>query len=836
MTATPVLEMRHIAKAFGKFYALKGVDLTVWPGEIHALMGENGAGKSTLMKILAGAYTATSGEILIDGKPQTIRGPKDALAAGITLIYQEMQLAPNLTVAENIFLGSELARGGLVQRKAMLSQAQAVIDRLGAQFKASDRVMTLTIAEQQQVEIARALHRQSRILVMDEPTAALSSRETQRLFELILRLRDEGMAIIYISHRMAEVYELSDRVSVLRDGQYVGSLVRDKLNAPELVRMMVGRPLSDLFNKERDIPRGQPRLRVEDLTDGGKVKPSSLVVHAGEIVGLAGLVGAGRSELAQLIFGVRKATGGVIEIDGEPVVIHSPREAIDLGIGFLTENRKEQGLFLELAAQENITMATLERDANWGMLNRRKAQTISDDAIQLLNIRVPHAQVRAGGLSGGNQQKLLISRWVAIGPRILILDEPTRGVDVGAKSEIYRIMNDMARQGVAILMISSELPEVVGMSDRVYVMREGAIAGELQAGDISQESIMTLATGVNDSHLKATMSIPKETSAPVAKSASAKKMLMGDLMQTVGILPILILIVAVFGFIAPNFFTESNLLNITRQASINIVLAAGMTFIILTGGIDLSVGSILGTTAVAAMVVSLIPAFTLLSIPAALMLGLLLGLFNGALVAFAGLPPFIVTLGTYTALRGAAYLLADGTTVINSDISFEWIGNDYLGPVPWLVVIALAVIAVCWFILRRTTLGVHIYAVGGNMQAARLTGIKVWLVLLFVYGMSGLLSGLGGVMSASRLYSANGNLGVGYELDAIAAVILGGTSFVGGIGTITGTLVGALIIATLNNGMTLMGVSYFWQLVIKGAVIIIAVLIDKYRTRHHQSA
>ncbi|MFB5081625.1 sugar ABC transporter ATP-binding protein [Raoultella sp. C349492] len=503
MPATPVLSMRNIAKAFGKFYALKGVYLTVWPGEIHALMGENGAGKSTLMKILAGAYTATSGEILIDGKPHTIKGPKDALAAGITLIYQEMQLAPNLTVAENIFLGSELARGGMVQRKEMQSQAQAVIDRLGAQFKASDRVMKLTIAEQQQVEIARALHRNSRILVMDEPTAALSSRETQRLFELILRLRDEGMAIIYISHRMAEVYELSDRVSVLRDGQYVGSLTRDRLNASELVRMMVGRPLSDLFNKERDIPLGQPRLRVQDLTDGSKVKPSSLVVHAGEIVGLAGLVGAGRSELAQLIFGVRKASGGMIEIDGEPVVIHSPREAIDLGIGFLTENRKEQGLFLELAAQENITMATLERDASWGMLNRKKAQTISDDAISLLNIRVPHSQVRAGGLSGGNQQKLLISRWVAIGPRLLILDEPTRGVDVGAKSEIYRIMNQMARQGVAILMISSELPEVVGMSDRVYVMREGAIVGELQADEIGQESIMTLATGVNDSHLKA---------------------------------------------------------------------------------------------------------------------------------------------------------------------------------------------------------------------------------------------------------------------------------------------------------------------------------------------
>lgn len=498
MSRTPVLEMRNIAKAFGKFYALKGVDLTVWPGEIHALMGENGAGKSTLMKILAGAYTATSGEILIDGQPYSIKGPKDALSAGITLIYQEMQLAPNLTVAENIFLGSELSSGGLVKRKEMVTQAQSVINRLGAQFKASDMVMKLTIAEQQQVEIARALHRKSRVLVMDEPTAALSSRETHRLFELILRLRDEGMAIIYISHRMAEVYELSDRVSVLRDGQYVGSLMRDKLNAAELVRMMVGRPLSDLFNKERDITPGETRLNVQNLTDGGKIRPVSLHVRAGEIVGLAGLVGAGRSELAQLIFGVRRATGGVIEIDGEPVVIHSPRTAIDLGIGFLTENRKEQGLFLELAAAENITMATLERDANYGMLDRKKAQAISDDAIQLLQIRVPHAQVRAGGLSGGNQQKLLISRWVAINPRILILDEPTRGVDVGAKSEIYRIMNQMAHKGVAILMISSELPEVVGMSDRVYVMHEGTIAGELQGDDITQENIMTLATGVDE--------------------------------------------------------------------------------------------------------------------------------------------------------------------------------------------------------------------------------------------------------------------------------------------------------------------------------------------------
>lgn len=284
MTAKPILEMREITRRFGNFYALKGVDLTVYPGEVHALMGENGAGKSTLMKILAGAYAASSGEVLIDGKPWQLKGPKEALAAGITLIYQEINLAPNLSVAENIFLGSEITRAGMVKRHQMADEAQQVINRLGAQFSATDKVSRLSIAEQQQVEIARALHRNSRILVMDEPTAALSNRETEQLFALIKRLRSEGMAIIYISHRMAEVYELSDRVSVLRDGQYVGSLTRDNLNASELVRMMVGRPLSDLFNKDRTIARGAVRLAVNHLSDGDKVHPSSLEVRAGEIV------------------------------------------------------------------------------------------------------------------------------------------------------------------------------------------------------------------------------------------------------------------------------------------------------------------------------------------------------------------------------------------------------------------------------------------------------------------------------------------------------------------------------------------------------------------------
>jgi ribose transport system permease protein len=320
-------------------------------------------------------------------------------------------------------------------------------------------------------------------------------------------------------------------------------------------------------------------------------------------------------------------------------------------------------------------------------------------------------------------------------------------------------------------------------------------------------------------------------SQPGDLTAPKRKDLRGSLIQLAGMLPVLILICILFAVLTPNFLTENNIINVVRQASINIVLAAGMTFVILTGGIDLSVGSVLGLTAVIAVVVSLVPSLSWAAIPAALLAGLVIGVLTGMIVAYLGLPPFIVTLGTYTAIRGAAYLAAGGTTVINSQINFAWIGNGYLGPVPWLVIIALITIAVSAFILHGTVLGVHVYAVGGNAQAARLTGIPVPFVLIFVYGVSGLLSGLGGAMSASRLYSAQGQLGIGYELDAIAAVILGGTSFSGGIGNVFGTLVGALIIAVLNNGLTLLNVSFYWQLVIKGAVIVLAVTLDKLRTR-----
>ena len=498
----PILRMRNVSKTFPGVKALQDVQLTVYPGEVHALMGENGAGKSTLMKILSGAYIPDPGaEILIDGKPVHIDGPLSAKAHGIAIIYQELALAPNLTVAENIYIGREARRGALIDRAGMIAGCAEVLANLGATFGPRTLVADLSIAEQQMVEVARAIHANSRILVMDEPTTALSSRETQRLFEVIRRLKAQGLAIIYISHRMAEVYELAGRVSVLRDGGYVGTLSGDEIRPENIVRMMVGRDLSSFYKKEhRPGSANKPVLEVTDMADGRRVKRASFTLHAGEVLGLAGLVGAGRTELARLIYGAEPRTRGTVKLEGNMINYRTPAEAIAGGVVYLTEDRKAQGLFLDMTVGDNINLGVIGRDAKaGGWLDRSRARARALAAIQAMNIRVPGPEVAVGALSGGNQQKVLLSRLLETVPKVLILDEPTRGVDIGAKSEIYRIIDELAQGGAAVLVISSELPEVVGIADRVVVMREGETTGEVGGTtgvSITEQSIMALATGV----------------------------------------------------------------------------------------------------------------------------------------------------------------------------------------------------------------------------------------------------------------------------------------------------------------------------------------------------
>jgi ribose transport system ATP-binding protein len=499
----PILEMRRVSKSFFGIKALRNVDLTVYPGEIHALMGENGAGKSTLMKILSGAYTPDpGGEIRIESKPAHIDGPLGARAAGISIIYQELSLAPNLSVAENIYLGREISHSGLLARDAMRAGVGPILERLGADFTPSTPVAQLSMGQRQLVEIARALHARSKILIMDEPTTALSAGESERLFSLIRQLRAEGLAIIYISHRMDEVYALGDRVTVLRDGALVGSLDKPQIRADTIVRLMVGREVSSFYKKDHEPQsrQGTPVLAAVGVGDGQRVKGCSLAVHAGEVVGLAGLIGAGRTELAHLIIGASPNTSGHIEIDGCALNIRTPGDALDAGIAYLTEDRKALGLFLDMSCLDNINLAVLGRDAKLGgILDRDKARERANRAFAALSIRAADAGVAAGGLSGGNQQKVLLSRLLATAPKVLILDEPTRGVDVAAKSEIYSMIDNLAKSGTAILVISSDLPEIIGICDRVIIMRAGRIAGELRrttTSPLSQEDIMALATGV----------------------------------------------------------------------------------------------------------------------------------------------------------------------------------------------------------------------------------------------------------------------------------------------------------------------------------------------------
>jgi ribose transport system ATP-binding protein len=496
-----ILEMRNVSKTYGSARALQAVSLNIREGEIHSLAGENGAGKSTLMKILAGAVTPDPGsEIWAYGHQVTISRPQDAAALGISIIYQELSLCPNLSVAENIYLGRELNRGGVANRSQMVAETRGVLTRLGSSINAVAAVSSLSLSERQLVEIARAVHHNSRILIMDEPTTTLSERETEMLFALMQQLRREGIAIIYISHRMNEVYQLSDRVSVLRDGEYIGTLDRDQINPDTIVRMMVGRELSTFYKKAHETREPQPVIfSIRNMSDGKRVAGCSFEVHRGEVLGIAGLVGAGRTELARIIYGADRRTSGVTEINGHQAEIHSPADAIRSGILYLTEDRKRLGLFLEMSVSQNINLGVVGQDAGFGgFLNLRKARQRATASVKQLSIRTSSVSSIVGGLSGGNQQKALLARLLELQPRVLFLDEPTRGIDIGAKSDIYRVIDRMAKEQVAVIVISSELPELVGICDRVLVMREGKIAGEVGNAPgmtpLTQENIIAIAT------------------------------------------------------------------------------------------------------------------------------------------------------------------------------------------------------------------------------------------------------------------------------------------------------------------------------------------------------
>jgi ribose transport system ATP-binding protein len=492
----PLLEAKGLVKRFPGVLALGGVDLAVGPGETVAVIGENGAGKSTLMKILAGVQTPDAGELRVDGRPVRVDSVRAAEKLGIALIHQELNLCDNLSVAANVFLGREPRRHGLIDRAKIEADAVGLLRAVGLEIPPATLVSRLAIGHQQMVEIAKALSVQARLLIMDEPTSSLSQRETEHLFRVIRGLRNRGVAVVYISHRLGEVREVADRVVVLRDGRNSGELGRDEIDPARMVKLMVGRDLSQFFPHHARKP-GPPALEVRDLrTPSHPRHELSFTLSAGEIVGVAGLVGAGRTELLRTLFGIDRARGGLLRVEGREARFHSPLDAIRAGVAMVPEDRKEQGILLEMAVRENLSLASLwKRRLACGFLDRDGERTLAEEMIARLRIRTPDDRQLVQFLSGGNQQKVVLGKWLALQPKILLLDEPTRGVDVGAKQEIYRVMDELTGRGVAILFASSDLEEILGMSDRALIMHQGRLAGELPREKLSEESVMFLATG-----------------------------------------------------------------------------------------------------------------------------------------------------------------------------------------------------------------------------------------------------------------------------------------------------------------------------------------------------
>lgn len=491
-----LLELEDISKHYPGVKALQNVNFKLKKGSVHALMGENGAGKSTLMKTIAGIVKPNEGIIKVEGENVEFSSPKASIDNGIAMIHQELSPVLDMTIAENIFLGREHnTKLGTIDYNAMNRESKQILDSLGINLSPKKLMSKLTVAQIQMVEIAKAISFNSQIIIMDEPTSAIANEEVEMLFSLINRFKEQGKGIIYTSHKMDEIYEIADEITVLRDGVYIGTEQTNRLPYDELIKMMVNRELKDIY-PERNSNIGKTVLKVSDLSDGVNFEDVSFELKKGEILGVSGLLGAGRSEVMETVFGLRKKQSGTVFLNGEKVNFKNFKQAINAKIGFIPEDRKQQGLILERSVKENISLATLKSILKYNVfIDAAKEESLAKEYIKSLNVKTPKAEQQVGLLSGGNQQKVVLAKWLLISPQILIFDEPTKGVDIGAKTEIYKLINDLASSGVSIILISSELPEILGLSNRVIVLNQGKVAGEVSGDEITSEQIMTLATG-----------------------------------------------------------------------------------------------------------------------------------------------------------------------------------------------------------------------------------------------------------------------------------------------------------------------------------------------------
>lgn len=817
----PILAVEGITKSFPGVMALRGVSFDALPGEIHGLVGENGAGKSTLMRILAGVYQPDSGAIAVRGVPVRLESPEQAHRQGIGMVYQDTRLAGDLDVLQNICLGHEPERALFVDRRAMERRATALLSSLGVELDPHRPVRDLSLAERQSVEIARALWLEPAVLILDEPTTGLDPTEVTRLFTILRSLRDQGKGIVFISHRLPEVLQITDRVTVMKDGSIVGTAPTAITTENELVKMMVGREMSTTFPAKSTQPP-QPCLEVSRLSNL-VVKDVNFTIGSGEIVGLGGIQGNGQRAIARALAGLEPAQG-TITFNGAPIRLSSPRAAVDLGIVYLSSDRRGESLFLPLSVRENIAAPHLGSLTQAGVLSAPRERSLALQLVDQLRVQTPTIDQTVEYLSGGNQQKVVVGRWLVAKPKLYIFDEPTQGVDVGTKLELYRVIRQLAQEGAAVLVLSTDTLELLGLCDRILVVSDGRIVDAVGAQEATEERIV-------GSAVKAKRIGGDQEQAAQVGAARPYRWFLQRYAPALLVFA-LILIIALYTQTQSEYFLRPrNLSSLAMQVTPLALVSIGMMAAILLGGIDLSVGPTISLiTGIASFLIvqDSSGAGILLGVVACVAAGIGVGVANGIMIRYLKIPDLIATLASYTMVFGLALIVrpAPGGT-LNTGF-MEFVTHQWgLVPVAFLVTLLLYVVGEA--LLLRSSLGSALYAVGSNREAALVAGIPVDRVRFGVYVFSGLMAALAGLVLASRIGSGDPQAGTSFSLAAVTAVVVGGTSIFGGRGTLVGTLAGSILVILIQNVLNQLHVTAYYQYIWIGLLTLLAVVIYSFR-------
>ena len=820
----------NASKRFGGTIALSDASFDLIPGEVLALLGENGAGKSTCVKLLAGVYRPDEGAVAIDNQPVEHWSPLEAQRRGIAVMHQHPGLFGDLTVFENIFVGHMPQRSlGRIDYERMREEARVLLDVVGLKCSPEDQLKELRTSEQQLVEIARALSVNAKVLIMDEPTAALSQREVERLFAVVADLKARQVAMMFVGHRMEEIYRIADRIAVLRDGHLIGVKRAAELDRDQAVQMMIGRPLKAIY-PQWDSKPGQEVLAVSGLSREGAFDDVSFNVRAGEILGLGGLVGSGRTEIARVLFGIDQPTAGRIVLAGKAVTFADPPAAMAAGIAYVSEDRLGQSLVMDFPILDNASLPVIEKATMAGLVMRQQELALVEPHLRRLKLKFRSFDQPVKTLSGGNQQKVVLSKWLATRPRLLILDEPTQGIDVESKSEVHTMIAELAQQGLAIILISSELPELVSMCDRIVVLREGRMAGAFARGEADQEKVIRAATDAGGAVAEKQPALTSRDEAGKIEEPRGNWLKTLLRRREVGLVGAMAAVVLPVMFLNPRLVSPENLTAIAMDAALLMIVAVAQMLVLLTRNIDLSVASVIGLSAYgAASFMHAHPdSSVLLGVATACAVGLACGALNGLVVTLGRVPAIVVTLGTLSVFRGLNSLWAGGRQISADQVPQAWLDmtSARIVGIPAVILIALACLVVIGLVLRHWPVGRELYAIGSNPDGAALIGIRRTALVLGAFMLAGLLAGFDGALWASRYATIDARVALGFELTVIASVVVGGVAIRGGAGTVLGVALGALTLLVIQNGLTLVRVDPLWLQGVYGLVILLAIGVD----------